>query len=259
MSSTAWALVPAPKSWAPAGMPPMMPGSVVMVIRSEIFSSAATEATRRLGAVEAVDDLARAVRGAWMVVEAVPENLDLKKEILGELDRLADADAILGSNSSSLPTSTFIDKVEHTERVLNTHYQMPPDLNAVELMSDGRTDESIIDALIRTLPRYGFVPFHVRRESDGFIMNRIWASIKRECLMVVEEGVAPPEDVDRMWQLFKRKASGHASHPVAAGRPSPAIGLRAAPVRRAGGSRQWGDRGPPRPCVPGTARCSCGG
>ncbi len=149
-----------------------------------------------------MDDLARAVRGAWMVVEAVPENLDLKKEILGELDRLADADAILGSNSSSLPTSTFIDKVEHTERVLNTHYQMPPDLNAVELMSDGRTDESIIDALIRTLPRYGFVPFHVRRESDGFIMNRIWASIKRECLMVVEEGVAPPEDVDRMWQLF---------------------------------------------------------
>jgi 3-hydroxybutyryl-CoA dehydrogenase len=157
---------------------------------------------RRLGAVEAVDDLARAVRGAWMVVEAVPENLDLKREILGELDRLADADAILGSNSSSLPTSRFIDKVEHPERVLNTHYQMPPDLNAVELMSDGRTDESIIDALIRTLPRYGFVPFRVRRESDGFIMNRIWASIKRECLMVVEEGVAPPEDVDRMWQLF---------------------------------------------------------
>jgi 3-hydroxybutyryl-CoA dehydrogenase len=48
------------------------------------------------------------------------------------------------------------------------------------------------------------VPFWVRRESDGFIFNRIWAAIKRECLMVVEEGVAPPEDVDRMWEIFTR-------------------------------------------------------
>ena len=46
------------------------------------------------------------------------------------------------------------------------------------------------------LPHYGLVPFWVRRESDGLIFNRIWAAIKRECLMVVEEGVAPPEDVD---------------------------------------------------------------
>ncbi len=54
------------------------------------------------------------------------------------------------------------------------------------------------------LPQYGFVPFHVRRESDGFIFSRIWASIKRECLMVVEEGVASPENVDRMWEIFTK-------------------------------------------------------
>jgi len=156
----------------------------------------------RLGTVEASDDMEAALRGAWMVVEAVPEKLELKKAVFGELDRLADADAILGSNSSSLPTSMFIDEVVNAERVLNTHYQMPPDLTAVELMSDGKTDESIIAALMQKLPRYGFIPFHVRRQSDGFILNRIWASIKRECLMVVEEGVAPPEDVDHMWQLF---------------------------------------------------------
>ena len=61
---------------------------------------------------------------------------------------------------------------------------------------------SVIDALMARLPRYGLVPFHVRRESDGFIFNRIWAAIKRECLMVVEEGVAAPEDVDGMWTIF---------------------------------------------------------
>jgi hypothetical protein len=98
----------------------------------------------------------------------------------------------------------MIGKVEHPERVLNTHYQQPPELNAVELMSCGKTEEGIIDALMKKLPHYGLVPFWVRRESDGFIFNRIWAAIKRECLMVVEEGVAPPEDVDAMWEIFTR-------------------------------------------------------
>jgi 3-hydroxybutyryl-CoA dehydrogenase len=120
------------------------------------------------------------------------------------LDRLAEADAILASNSSSLPSSQMISKVQRPERVLNTHYYQPPELNCVELMSCGRTDPSIIDALVARMPRYGLVPFRVRRESDGFIFNRIWAAIKRECLMVVEEGVADAENVDEMWKIFTR-------------------------------------------------------
>jgi 3-hydroxybutyryl-CoA dehydrogenase len=156
----------------------------------------------RVGKVELTGDLEAAVRGAWMVIEAVPEKLELKREVFGELDRLADADAIVASNSSSLPTSHLIDNVRHPQRVLNTHYQQPPELNAVELMSCGKTDAGIIDALMDKLPHYGLVPFHVRRESDGFIFNRIWAAIKRECLMVVQEGVAAPEDVDGMWNTW---------------------------------------------------------
>jgi 3-hydroxybutyryl-CoA dehydrogenase len=158
----------------------------------------------RTGRVEAVDDLSRAVDGAWLVVESVPERRDLKIEVFGELDRLAAPDAILATNSSSLPSRLVIDKVEHRRRVLNMHYQQPPELNAVELMSCGETDPEIIDALMDKLPEYGLAPFRVRRESDGFIFNRIWAAIKRECLMVVEEGVADPEDVDEMWRIFTR-------------------------------------------------------
>lgn len=158
----------------------------------------------RPGAVDFTDDLAQAVRGAWMVVEAVPEKVELKRQVFGELDRLADADAILATNSSSLASSRLIDDVQHPERVLNTHYQQPPELYAVELMSCGKTDPGIIDALLAKFPQYGLEPFHVRRESDGFIFNRIWAAIKRECLMVVEEGVASPEDIDGMWQIWVR-------------------------------------------------------
>ena len=160
--------------------------------------------TDRTGGVEGADDLARAVDGAWLVIESVPERVDIKTEVFGELDRAAEPDAILATNSSSLPSRLVIDKVEHPERVLNMHYQQPPDLNAVELMSCGKTDPAIIEALMNKLPDYGLAPFHVRRESDGFIFNRIWASIKRECLMVVEEGVASPEDVDEMWRIFVR-------------------------------------------------------
>jgi 3-hydroxybutyryl-CoA dehydrogenase len=123
----------------------------------------------RVGAVETVSDLVEAVPGAWMVIETVPERLDLKREVFGELDRLADPDAILGSNSSSLPSSSFIENVDHAERVLNTHYRMPPDLNAVELMSDGRTDPAVIDGLMSRLPLYGFVPFHVRRDTSTIV------------------------------------------------------------------------------------------
>ena len=158
----------------------------------------------RTGRVEVFDQLASAVHGAWMVIEAVPERLDLKRQIFAQLDELADADAILASNSSSLPTSQLIDGVKHPERVLNTHYQQPPELNAVELMSSGETDESLIDALMEKIPQYGLKPFRVRRESDGFIFNRVWAAIKRECLLVVAEGVATSEDVDEMWQIFTK-------------------------------------------------------
>lgn len=142
------------------------------------------------GQVLLFDDLTQAVRGAWMVIEAIPEQLDLKREAFRQLDEVADADAILASNSSSFPTSRLIGSVKHPERVLNTHYQQPPELNAVELMSCGKTDEAVIDALMDKVSQYGLVPFRVRRESDGFIFNRVWAAIKRECLMVVEEGVA---------------------------------------------------------------------
>jgi 3-hydroxybutyryl-CoA dehydrogenase len=154
------------------------------------------------GRIAVHEDLDAAVPGSWMVIETVPEDLELKRQVMAQLDRLCDSDAILASNSSSLPTSQMLDGVRHRWRVLNTHYQQPPELNAVELMSSGETDEGIIPALMSELPEYGLVPFWVRRESDGFIFNRIWASIKRECLMVVDEGVAMPADVDAMWDIF---------------------------------------------------------
>ncbi|MFG2651274.1 3-hydroxyacyl-CoA dehydrogenase family protein [Streptomyces sp. NPDC048436] len=153
------------------------------------------------GQVTVTHDLAEALLDAWLVVEAIPERLDLKKEIFGELDQAAQPDTILASNSSSYATSEFIDHVEHPERVLNMHFYMPPQQNAIDLMSDGHTDPGILDLLTRELPRFGIFPFVAHKESTGFIFNRVWAAIKREALEVVAEGVSTPEDVDEMWKI----------------------------------------------------------
>ncbi|MBY8867059.1 3-hydroxyacyl-CoA dehydrogenase family protein [Streptomyces sp. RCPT1-4] len=155
----------------------------------------------RPGRVDITDDLAEALADTWLVVEAVPERLDLKKEIFGELDRTAPADAILASNSSSYASDEFIDRVEHPERVLNIHFYQPPAQNAVDIMSDGQTDPRIMELLKKELPRYGVFPFEAHKKSTGFIFNRIWAAIKREALAVVAEGVSTPQDVDEMWKI----------------------------------------------------------
>ena len=149
--------------------------------------------------VEYVTDLQSAVKDAWYIVESVPEVLSLKIDILGQLDDLAEPDAIIGTNSSSYESSELIGKVKHPERVLNTHYGQPPERPQLELMTDGHTDERIFDLLTDELPKYGFVAAAARKESVGFIINRVWAALKRESLAVVAEGVSSPADFDHLW------------------------------------------------------------
>ena len=152
----------------------------------------------------ATDHLVDALRDAWLVVESVPDKLGLKQAIFADLDQLAAPDAVLASNSSSFASSEFIGGVNSPERVLNMHFYMPPDVRSVELMSSGHTDPRIIGLLMAELPKYALKPHRVRKQSAGFIFNRVWAAIKRESLLVVAEGVAEPQDVDALFaDLFK--------------------------------------------------------
>ena len=160
------------------------------------------------GRVSVEADIAEAVHDAWLVVEAIPERLELKKQIFGRLDELAAADAVLASNSSSYASRMFLDKVHHPERVLNIHFYMPPKQAAVDVMSCGKTDRDVIDFVMGTLPKFGLYPFEARRESTGFIFNRVWAAVKRESLEVVAEGVSTPQDVDRMFEINTGSAGG---------------------------------------------------
>ena len=143
---------------------------------------------------EALDD-------AWLVVESVPEKLEIKIPLWGEIDQAAPADTIFATNSSSYPSRLMAENVRDKTRLCNTHFYMPPLVNALDLMSDGETDRGLLDTLLTVLPEFGVYPFEARKECTGFIFNRVWAAIKRESLAVVAEGVARPEDVDGMYKL----------------------------------------------------------
>ncbi|KAE8391122.1 3-hydroxyacyl-CoA dehydrogenase [Aspergillus alliaceus] len=147
-----------------------------------------------------------AVPKAWLVIEAIPEILELKSQILGVLDRIAPEDCIFASNSSSFKSSLMLGEVSKERRrlVLNAHFYMPPNIRIVELMTDGETQSEIFPFLSGVLESCGMIPVIVRVESTGFIFNRLWASIKREILFILAEGVSEPKQIDLLWRhMFK--------------------------------------------------------
>jgi 3-hydroxybutyryl-CoA dehydrogenase len=154
-----------------------------------------------VGVAMAAASLEEALDDAWLVVESVPEKLELKIAAWDQIDQAAPPDTIFATNSSSYPSRLMAGSVRDKTRLCNTHFYMPPEVNALDLMSDGETDRGLLDTLLTVLPEFGVYPFEARRECTGFIFNRIWAAIKRESLAVVAEGVARPEDVDGMYKL----------------------------------------------------------
>ncbi|RDI60391.1 3-hydroxyacyl-CoA dehydrogenase family protein [Nocardia pseudobrasiliensis] len=153
------------------------------------------------GHVEYTANLDDAVANAWLVVESIPERLELKQALFATLAATAPDDAILTTNSSSYASRLIVAGLPNAERMLNTHFSWPPTGIAVEVMSCGVTSQRVLDFLMRALPEYGLRPFLVRRESTGFVFNRIWAAIKREALEIAADGISTPEDIDEMCRL----------------------------------------------------------
>jgi 3-hydroxybutyryl-CoA dehydrogenase len=154
-----------------------------------------------IGIVTGTTSLAEALDGAWLAIESAPERLEVKVPLWGRIDDAAPPDTIFATNSSSYPSRLMSEKVSDKTRLCNMHFSMPPEMNAVELMSDGETDRALLDTLLAVLPEFGVYPFEARRECTGFIFNRVWAAIKRESLAVVAEGVARPEDLDGIFKV----------------------------------------------------------
>lgn len=145
----------------------------------------------------------------WMVVEALPELLDLKTRLLGEMDSLVPDDCILATNSSSFTSRELAARVRHRDRLVNTHYYIPPRNIYVEVMPCGdATDKRVAPFLVAQMRDVGLRPIVVPQESRGCVFNRIWAATKRETLKVLAEGVGRPEDVDALFRDFFHAEKG---------------------------------------------------
>jgi len=140
---------------------------------------------------------------ADLVIEAVPERLEVKREVFAQLDEVCPRHTILATNSSSLRISAIENATHRPDKVLNMHfYSLAMHRTMVELMRGTATSDETIEKVRQFTRALGLTPLLVRKESTGFIFNRVWRAIKKECLHLVDDGVASHEDVDRAWMIF---------------------------------------------------------
>ena len=142
-------------------------------------------------------DMAAALADADYVQESTPEVLDSKRAVYAELDRLARPDAILASSTSALLPSRFTDHLAGRERCLVAHPINPPYLvPAVEIVPAPWTAPHVMERARQILADAGQVPIMMRREIDGFVMNRLQGALLQEAFRLVADGYAGVEDVD---------------------------------------------------------------
>jgi 5-formyl-3-hydroxy-2-methylpyridine 4-carboxylic acid 5-dehydrogenase len=146
-------------------------------------------------------DLARAVAGADLVVEAVPEQLELKKQLFAELEKHVSPKTILASNTSGIPISRLQQAVEHKGRVVGMHWSNPPHIiPVVEVIAGAHTDASVIQTAKKLLTDCGLIPVVVEKDVPGFVHNRLLYAILREAISLVEKGVVSPEELDKCFK-----------------------------------------------------------
>jgi 3-hydroxybutyryl-CoA dehydrogenase len=141
--------------------------------------------------------LADACEGAEVLVEAVPEDLALKKRVFAEFDRLCPKRAVLASNTSGLSITKIAAATQRPTRVAGMHFWNPPHvIPLVEVTRGERTSHATARLLMDLARRLGKRPILVRRDVPGFVGNRLQFAVLREALHILAEGIASAEDID---------------------------------------------------------------
>ena len=132
-----------------------------------------------------------------LVVECIPERLDIKQTLFADLVRRARPDAILASNSSSFPISAIAKDLGTAQRMLGLHFFMPAHLvPLVEVVLGQQSDAALAEKLYAFMRRCGMVPVIVKKDLPGFLANRMQHALAREAFALIDEGIASAEDVD---------------------------------------------------------------
>lgn len=148
-------------------------------------------------AIKVVADLGEALAGASYVTEAAPEKLELKRSIFADLVALAPRDCILASNTSVIPITRIAEGLDTADRIVGTHWWNPPFLiPLVEVVQAEHTSNATMQATMALLESIGKAPAYVRKDTPGFVANRLQHALWREAIAMVAEGVCDPATID---------------------------------------------------------------
>jgi 3-hydroxybutyryl-CoA dehydrogenase len=166
------------------------------------------ESATVMGRIRAVDELSDAA-SADLIIEAVFEKLDLKQETFRTIDEIAKADAIMASNTSSMPITNLAAVTRRPERVLGLHFFSPvPMMQAVEVIKGAATSEETQQKAKEFVLQIGKEPIMVNRDVAGFVINRINFPSAIEAMHLVEQGIATVEDIDKGLRLASGRKMG---------------------------------------------------
>jgi 3-hydroxybutyryl-CoA dehydrogenase len=175
------------------------------VAKGKVTPAARDETLSRLGAAP---DLEPVAARADLIVEAIPESLELKRSLFERLDRVAPAGAILASNTSSLSIDTIASATSRPERVLGMHFFNPVHLMAlVEVVRGARTAPEVLERALEAGRLMGKEPIVVR-DSPGFASSRLGLALGLEAMRMLESDVASAEDIDKAMTLGYRHPMG---------------------------------------------------
>jgi 3-hydroxybutyryl-CoA dehydrogenase len=149
-----------------------------------------------LGRLRTTTELADLV-GCDLVIEAIIEDLEAKRELFAELERVCAPDTILATNTSALSVTAIAEATERPERVIGMHFFNPaPVLPLVEVVRTKRSDEAAVDAAYSWAERAGKQPVRCN-DTPGFIVNRVLIPLLNDCVRVLDEAGVTPEDLDK--------------------------------------------------------------
>jgi 3-hydroxybutyryl-CoA dehydrogenase len=173
---------------------------------------------RALAAIRTTGDLKSAAFGADLIIEAVPEDLDMKREVFRKLGEICGEEAILATNTSSLSVSKIASAVPRPERVVGLHFFNPPHImKLIEIVRAWQTSDAAVRAAVVVAKRMGKEAVVVK-DTPGFATSRLGLALGLEAMRMVEQAVASPEDIDRAMEL------GY-GHPMGPLRVSDLVGL----------------------------------
>jgi 3-hydroxybutyryl-CoA dehydrogenase len=164
-------------------------------VKAGLVDAALIERAER---IEAFGEIAEAVSGAELVLEAVAEDMEVKHEVLSACENSVDDDVVIASNTSSLPVDRLAEPLRHPARFLGMHWFNPPEWTpGVEVVAAPATDKSVVERVVDFLRDLGKSPAVVRA-GVGFVANRLQNALLCEAVRCVQDGIATPAEIDQV-------------------------------------------------------------